>query len=109
MNKKIINHMPLFVRTMTKLRGYCSMLQKFDTFSTSNKAPFLCLVCQMCQIFGIWHICCGCSNKVKLLLWRAYMDSFPTMSNLFKKKNSSRLYLKESETILHTLWTCEKN
>ena len=86
MNKKIINHMPLFVRTMTKLRGYCNMLQKFDTFSTSNKAPFLCLVCQMCQIFGIWHICYGCSNKVKLLLWRAYMDSFPTMSNLFKKK-----------------------
>ena len=33
--------MPFFVRTMSKLKWYCSMLQKFDTFNTSDKALFL--------------------------------------------------------------------
>jgi len=50
-------------------------------------------------------------NKVKLLLWRAYTDSFPTMYNLFKKKivpdSTCYLRMKESETILHMLWTCD--
>lgn len=52
------------------------------------------------------------TNKVKLLLWRACTDSLPTMSNLFKKNIvpdcTCYLCMKESETILHTLWTCEK-
>jgi len=39
------------------------MLQKFDTFNTSDKTLFLCLVC---QIFGIWHICCGCSKGLEI-------------------------------------------
>ena len=26
---------------MSKLRRYCSMLQNFDTFNTSDEAPFL--------------------------------------------------------------------
>ena len=32
------------------------MSHNFETFSTSYKGLFLCLVYQMCQIFGIWHI-----------------------------------------------------
>lgn len=40
------------------------------------------------------------------------MDSLPTMSNLFKEKivpdSTCYLCMKESETILHALWTCEK-
>ena len=38
--KKILNRYTIFVRTMSKLKGYCSMLQKFDIFNTSDKAPF---------------------------------------------------------------------
>ena len=41
MNKKIINHMPLLVYTLPKLWEYCSILHKFDTFSTSDKTQFL--------------------------------------------------------------------
>ena len=42
MNKKIINHMPLFVRIVPKLWGYYSMLQKFD-FGVPN-------------VPNIWHL-----------------------------------------------------
>ena len=41
MNKKIINSYSIVVRTVSKMQWYCSMLQKFDTFNTSNKAPLL--------------------------------------------------------------------
>ena len=29
-----------FYSYRVKIEGYCSMLQKFDTFNTSDKAPF---------------------------------------------------------------------
>ena len=41
MNKKIINSYSIVVRTVSKMQRYCSMLQKFDTFNTSNKTPLL--------------------------------------------------------------------
>ena len=40
-NKKIINSNAIFVPTMAKLQRYCPMLQKFDTFNTFDKTPFL--------------------------------------------------------------------
>ena len=55
-NKKILNTYGISVRTLSYLRAYCSMSQNFETFSTPDEGLFLCLVCQMCQIFGIWHI-----------------------------------------------------
>ena len=41
LNKKIIDANAIFVPTMAKLQRYCPMLQKFDTFNTSDKTPFL--------------------------------------------------------------------
>ena len=55
-NKKTLNQKGIVVRTLSYLRAYCSMSQNFETFNTVDKGLFLCLVCQMCQIFGIWHI-----------------------------------------------------
>ena len=46
----------IVVRTLSYLRAYCSMSHNFETFHTSYEGLFLYLVCQMCQIFGIWHI-----------------------------------------------------
>ena len=39
-NKKILNRYTISVCTVSKLKGYCSILQKFDTFNTFDKAPF---------------------------------------------------------------------
>ena len=55
-NKKVLNQNGMAVRMLSYLRAYCSMSQNFETFSTADEGLFLCLVCQMCQIFGIWHI-----------------------------------------------------
>ena len=55
-NKKILNQNGIAIRMLSYLRAYCSMSQNFETFSTADEGLFLCLVCQMCQIFGIWHI-----------------------------------------------------
>ena len=66
LNKKIINHMPHFVRTMPKFWGYCSMLQKIWHLEHLINGVKLCLGWDMCQIFSIWqisYICCGCSKK----------------------------------------------
>ena len=56
MNKKTINGNDIWIRTLSKMRAYYSMFYNFSTFSTPDEGPFLCLVCQICQIFGIWHI-----------------------------------------------------
>ena len=53
MNKIIINVNGILVCTLSYLRAYCSMSQNFETFNTPNEGPFLCLVCQMFQIFDI--------------------------------------------------------
>ena len=50
-NKKLLNLNSISVRTLSN-----NMSQNFETFSTPDESPILCLVCQMCQIFGIWHI-----------------------------------------------------
>ena len=55
-NKKTLNQNGIAVHTLSYLRVYCSMSQNFETFNTADEGQFLCLVCQMCQIFGIWHI-----------------------------------------------------
>ena len=52
-NKKTLNKNSIPIRTLSYLRAYCSMSQNFETFSTLDKSPVLCLMCQMCQIFGI--------------------------------------------------------
>jgi len=39
--KKIINSYAILVCTVSKMQRYCSILQKFNTFNTSDKAPFL--------------------------------------------------------------------
>ena len=41
MNKIIINVNGIFVRTVLKMRAYCSMSQNFSTFSTPHDALFL--------------------------------------------------------------------
>ena len=48
--KKKLNRYTISTRTVSKLKRYCSMLRKFDAFNTSNKAPFLCLMCQIPNI-----------------------------------------------------------
>ena len=53
MNKKTINKNDIFIRMLSKMRMYCSMFYNFSTFSILDEGLFLCLVCQMCQIFGI--------------------------------------------------------
>ena len=53
MNKKPINRNSIFIRTLSKMRACCSMFYNFSTFSIPDEDLFLCLVCQMCQIFGI--------------------------------------------------------
>ena len=55
-NKKTLNKNGIAVHTLSYSRAYCSMSQNFKTFNTANEGLFLCLVCQMYQIFGIWHI-----------------------------------------------------
>ena len=52
-NKKILNQNGIDVHTLSNMRAYCSMFQNFETFSTVDEGLFLCLVCQMCQIFDI--------------------------------------------------------
>ena len=41
MNKIIINVNGILVRTVLKMRAYCSMSQNFSTFSTPHDALFL--------------------------------------------------------------------
>ena len=55
-NKKTLNKNSIPIRTLSYLRAHYSMSQNFKTFSTPYESPFLCLMCQMCQIFDIWHI-----------------------------------------------------
>ena len=49
-------------------------------------------------------------NKVKFFLWRACMDSIPTMLNLHKRRivRSSVCFLCHAgeESVLHALWFC---
>ena len=52
-NKKTLNKNSIPIRMLSYLRAYCSMSQNFEAFSTPDKGLFLCLMCQMCQIFGI--------------------------------------------------------
>ena len=52
-NKKTLNKNSIPIRMLSYLRAYCSMSQNFETFSTPDEGLFLCLMCQMCQIFGI--------------------------------------------------------
>ena len=69
MNKKTINGNGIWIRTLSKMRAYCSMFYNFSTFITPNEDPFLCL---MCQIFGIWHIWESwweCSKSICKNLW----------------------------------------
>ena len=51
--KKTLNKNSIPIRMLSYLRAYRSMSQNFETFSTPDKGLFLCLMCQMCQIFGI--------------------------------------------------------
>ena len=67
-NKKIIKTYATVVRIVANLWGYCSHVAKIIRFGTSDKGGFLCLVCQMCQIFGIWHGCYGCSYVGAILI-----------------------------------------
>ena len=52
-NKKIINHMPHFVRTMANLWLYCRMLQKIWHLEHLINGVKWCLVWDMCQIFSV--------------------------------------------------------
>ena len=69
------------------------------------KGFFWCLVCQMCQIFGIWHICCGCSQF--FCFFNFYVRFFKTL--LFQ--NTSILQctfnkkLKTSPKSLNSVWS----
>lgn len=45
MNKKTINGNGIFIRTLSKMRAYCSMFYNFSTFSIPDEVLFLCLVC----------------------------------------------------------------
>ena len=40
MNKKIINENDIFIRTLSKMRAYCSMSHNFSIFSTPHDALF---------------------------------------------------------------------
>ena len=51
--KKKIKPYAILFYTVPKLRRYYNMFQNFDTFNTPYDALFL--VCQMPNIFGIWH------------------------------------------------------
>ena len=55
MNKQTINENGIWIRMLSKMRAYCSMFYIFSTFNIPDEGPFLCLVCQMCQIFGIFE------------------------------------------------------
>ena len=52
-NKKTLNKNSIPIRMLSYLRAYYSMSQNFETFSTPDEGLFLCLMCQICQIFGI--------------------------------------------------------
>ena len=52
-NKKTLNKNSIPIRMLSYLRAYCSMSQNFETFSILVEGLFLCLMCQICQIFGI--------------------------------------------------------
>ena len=41
MNKKIINADGILVRTVSRMRAYCSMSHNFSTFNTPHDALFL--------------------------------------------------------------------
>ena len=47
MNKKPINRNSIFIRTLSKMRAYCSMFYKFSTFSILD-ADFFCVWCVKC-------------------------------------------------------------
>ena len=51
-------------------------------------------------------------NKIKTFSWRACTDSLSTMENLVRCKvvqsSICSSYNKESETVVHALWGCEK-
>ena len=55
MNKKIINADGILVRTVSRMRAYCSMSHNFSTFNTPHDALFLVfgVLNVKCQIFGI--------------------------------------------------------
>ena len=64
-NKKGLKLIPHRFRTVANLQRYYSHVVKMMRFSPSDIWCFFCLVWQMCQIFGIWHIChtyYGCSK-----------------------------------------------
>ena len=42
------------------MQQYCSYVAKIMRFRTSDKGVFWYLVCQMCQIFGVW--CAKCAK-----------------------------------------------
>ena len=44
------------VRTVSYLRRYCSHVSNFLRFGRADEGWLLSLVCQICQIFDIWHI-----------------------------------------------------
>ena len=54
MNKKLINRNRIFIRTLSKMRAYCSMCYNFSTFSISDEDLFLCF--GVSNVPNIWHL-----------------------------------------------------
>ena len=50
MNKKIINHIPFFVRTVPNCEGIVQCCKNLTHLTHLIKLHFWCLVCQMCHI-----------------------------------------------------------
>ena len=59
---------------------------------------------------GLWRL--KVPNKIKTFVWRACIESFPTLVNLARRKvvlsNSCISCNREPEIVIHSLWGCEK-
>ena len=88
MNKQRINNMPHAFRIMANLSQYCSILQKIYHIPHVLNGLKLGLVSDMCQICSIWHIShiyCGCYKLIKCSL---FLSMWSLFIYFFARKNT---------------------